>query len=149
MSKTIKLTAFQLNFNNKSRNPTHSYRLMPGLPWDQIAELADRAFRDPSQHVGQLTAHLHDFINAYNCGRRLKTLRGLTPYEYICKCWTTGTPWPPGQRTTLTSQSICSAITQEAYGSAAMLLLWPHRNMMLVSTYIDHAVHCRRQNPTI
>ncbi len=27
----------------------------------------------------QLTAHLHDFINAYNYGRRLKTLRGLTP----------------------------------------------------------------------
>ncbi|HYI40773.1 MAG TPA: IS481 family transposase, partial [Allosphingosinicella sp.] len=27
------------------------------------------------------------FINAYNYGRRLKTLRGLTPYEYICKCW--------------------------------------------------------------
>ncbi|PJG50324.1 IS481 family transposase, partial [Bradyrhizobium forestalis] len=20
--------------------------------------------------------------------RRLKTLKGLTPYEYICKCWT-------------------------------------------------------------
>jgi transposase InsO family protein len=35
----------------------------------------------------QLTAHLHDFINAYNYGRRLKTLRGLTPYEYICKIW--------------------------------------------------------------
>jgi transposase InsO family protein len=37
----------------------------------------------------QLTAHLHDFINAYNYGRRLKTLRGLTPYEYICKIWAT------------------------------------------------------------
>ena len=36
----------------------------------------------------QLTAHLHEFINAYNYGRRLKTLPGLTPYEYICKCWT-------------------------------------------------------------
>lgn len=35
----------------------------------------------------QLTAHLHDFIDAYNYGRRLKTLRGLTPYEYICKIW--------------------------------------------------------------
>jgi len=22
--------------------------------------------------------------------RRLKTLRGLTPYEFISKCWTTG-----------------------------------------------------------
>lgn len=25
------------------------------------------------------------FINAYNYARRLKTLKGLTPYEYICK----------------------------------------------------------------
>ena len=36
----------------------------------------------------QLTRHLSDFINAYNYGRRLKTLKGLTPYEFICKCWT-------------------------------------------------------------
>jgi len=28
----------------------------------------------------QLTAHLHDFVDAYNYARRLKTLRGLTPY---------------------------------------------------------------------
>jgi transposase InsO family protein len=36
----------------------------------------------------QLRAHLDDFIAAYNFARRLKTLRGLTPYEYICKIWT-------------------------------------------------------------
>ena len=36
----------------------------------------------------QLARHLTDFINAYNFGRRLKTLKGLTPYEFICKCWT-------------------------------------------------------------
>ena len=36
----------------------------------------------------QLEAHLAEFINAYNYARRLKTLKGLTPYEYICKCWT-------------------------------------------------------------
>ena len=36
----------------------------------------------------QLTAHLRDFIDAYNHGRRLKTLRGLTPCEYICKICT-------------------------------------------------------------
>jgi IS30 family transposase len=36
----------------------------------------------------QLQAHLADFINAYNYARRLKTLKGLTPYEYISKCWT-------------------------------------------------------------
>jgi len=36
----------------------------------------------------QLRQHLADFILAYNFGRRLKTLKGLTPYEHICKCWT-------------------------------------------------------------
>lgn len=25
----------------------------------------------------------------YNYGRRLKTLKGLTPYEFICKAWAT------------------------------------------------------------
>ncbi|GJE53409.1 hypothetical protein GOFOIKOB_6488 [Methylobacterium tardum] len=33
----------------------------------------------------QLRAHLADFVSAYNFARRLKTLRGLTPYEAICK----------------------------------------------------------------
>ena len=36
----------------------------------------------------QLRNHLNDFIAAYNFARRLKTLKGLTPYEFICKCWT-------------------------------------------------------------
>ncbi len=36
----------------------------------------------------QLRGHLHDFVRAYNFGRRLKTLKGLTPYEAICKAWT-------------------------------------------------------------
>ncbi len=32
--------------------------------------------------------HLGNFLTAYNFARRLKTLRGLTSYEYICKIWT-------------------------------------------------------------
>ena len=36
----------------------------------------------------QLETHLNDFIAAYNYARRLKTLQGLTPFEYICKIWT-------------------------------------------------------------
>lgn len=35
----------------------------------------------------QLRGHLVDFVTAYNFARRLKTLLGLTPYEYICKAW--------------------------------------------------------------
>jgi transposase InsO family protein len=34
-----------------------------------------------------LKAHLHAFQMAYNFAKRLKTLKGLTPYEYICQCW--------------------------------------------------------------
>jgi transposase InsO family protein len=40
-----------------------------------------------SSHA-QLRRHLDDFIAAYNFGRRLKTLKGLTPYEFTCKKWT-------------------------------------------------------------
>jgi len=36
----------------------------------------------------QLRQHLTDFLAAYNFARRLKTLRGLTPHEFICKRWT-------------------------------------------------------------
>ena len=36
----------------------------------------------------QLRQHLADFIDAYNFSRRLKTLKGLTPYEFVCKQWT-------------------------------------------------------------
>jgi len=36
----------------------------------------------------QFKRHLGDFITAYNFARRLKTLKGLTPFEFICKCWT-------------------------------------------------------------
>lgn len=36
----------------------------------------------------QLCRHLADFIAAYNYGRRLKTLKGLTPYEFVCQRWT-------------------------------------------------------------
>jgi transposase-like protein len=36
----------------------------------------------------QLERHLCDFVNAYNFARRLKTLKGLTPYQFICNAWT-------------------------------------------------------------
>jgi hypothetical protein len=35
----------------------------------------------------ELRAHLHDFVDAYNFARRLKTLKGLTPYEFMSKAW--------------------------------------------------------------
>ena len=37
----------------------------------------------------QLRTHLADFVTADNFARPLKTLKGLTPYEFICNAWTT------------------------------------------------------------
>jgi len=36
----------------------------------------------------ELRRHLQLFIDAYNHARRLKTLRGLTPYEFVIQQWT-------------------------------------------------------------
>jgi predicted metallo-beta-lactamase superfamily hydrolase len=35
----------------------------------------------------RLRNHLQLFVDAYNRVHRLKTLRGLTPYEFICQAW--------------------------------------------------------------
>ena len=36
----------------------------------------------------ELRAHIQLFLDAYNHARRLKALRGLTPYEAVCQAWT-------------------------------------------------------------
>jgi transposase InsO family protein len=67
----------------------------PNHPWTngQI-ERMNRTIKDATvkrfhyDNHEQLRLHLADFIAAYNFARRLKTLGGLTPYEYICKIWT-------------------------------------------------------------
>jgi hypothetical protein len=43
-----------------------------------------RYYYQTHQHLKE---HLHAFLMAYNFAKRLQTLRGLTPYEYICQCW--------------------------------------------------------------
>ncbi|MEM0907290.1 MAG: IS481 family transposase [Pseudomonadota bacterium] len=64
-------------------------------PWTNgQVERMNRTIKDATVkrvHYGdhnELHRHLADFIDAYNYGRRLKTLKGLTPYEFICKQWT-------------------------------------------------------------
>ncbi|MEM9427901.1 MAG: IS481 family transposase, partial [Pseudomonadota bacterium] len=42
----------------------------------------------------QLRSHLADVLDAYTFARRLKTLSGLTPYDCICKIWTSETDRP-------------------------------------------------------
>jgi len=41
-------------------------------------------YYETHQHLKE---HLNAFVNAYNFARRLKTLQGLTPYEFIVKQW--------------------------------------------------------------
>jgi transposase InsO family protein len=67
----------------------------PNHPWTNgQVERMNRTIKDATvkrffyDTHEQLKAHLSDFIAAYNFARRLKTLRGLTPYEAICKLWT-------------------------------------------------------------
>jgi transposase InsO family protein len=43
-----------------------------------------RYYYQTHQHLKE---HLHTFLMAYNFAKRLKTLRGHTPYEDICQCW--------------------------------------------------------------
>ena len=57
------------------------YALQPSIP-----HLTRSALHRCLQRHG--ISHLADFMAAYSYARRLKTLGGLTPYEYICKIWT-------------------------------------------------------------
>jgi transposase InsO family protein len=67
----------------------------PNHPWTNgQVERMNRTIKDATvkryhyDDHDQLRAHLRNFVDAYNFARRLKTLKGLTPYEFICKCWT-------------------------------------------------------------
>ena len=64
-------------------------------PWRKgQVERTNRSLREASvkryhdDTHDQLEGHLADFVRAFNVARRLKTLKGLTPYEFICKQWT-------------------------------------------------------------
>ena len=68
----------------------------PNHPWTNgQVERMNRTLKEATvrrfyyENHDQLKAHLTAFINAYNFAKRLKTLKGHTPFEYIAKCWTT------------------------------------------------------------
>jgi transposase InsO family protein len=41
-------------------------------------------YHQTHQHLKE---HLYAFLKVYNCAKRHTTLKGLTPYEYICQYW--------------------------------------------------------------
>jgi transposase InsO family protein len=67
----------------------------PEHPWTNgQVERTNRTLKETKvnrYHYGshvQLRQHLHAFLMAYNFAKRLKALKGLTPYQSICKVWT-------------------------------------------------------------
>ena len=83
-------------FGNTCKAHEIDHRLTkPNHPWTNgQVERMNRTIKDATvkryHYDGhdQLRAHIGGFVSAYNYARRLKTLKGLTPYEYICKIWT-------------------------------------------------------------
>lgn len=65
-----------------------------GHPWTNgQVERMNRTLKEATvrrYHYGshaELREHLSAFLLAYNHAKRLKTLRGLTPYEFVCREW--------------------------------------------------------------
>lgn len=83
---SFELACAQSRFEHRLTKPYH--------PWTngQI-ERMHRTLKEatfPRYHYvshDQLRGHLALFLDAYSCARRLKTLKGLTPYESICRSW--------------------------------------------------------------
>lgn len=75
-------------------NDTEHRLTKPNHPWTNgQVERMNRTLKEATvkryhyENHTQLREHLANFLNAYNFAKRLKTLQGLTPYEYIIQCW--------------------------------------------------------------
>ena len=96
-------------FDMRCRENGIEHRLTkPNHPWTNgQVERMNRTLKEATvrryyyETHDQLREHLDTFLAAYNFAKRLKTLRGLTPFEFICKCWTENPdqfrldPYPP------------------------------------------------------
>ena len=80
-------------FDMRRRENGIEHRLTkPNHPWTNgQVERMNRTLKDATvkryhyESHDQLREHLAAFLAAYNFAKRLKTLRGLTPHEYVCK----------------------------------------------------------------
>lgn len=76
------------------QNGIQHRRTKPKHPWTNgQVERMNRTLKDATvkryhyQTHNQLKEHLQNFLMAYNFAKRLKTLKGLTPYQFICQTW--------------------------------------------------------------
>lgn len=76
-------TCWQHGIEHRLTKPKH--------PWNDQVERMNRTIKEAAvkryhyDNHDQLRRHLSGFVAAYNFARRLKTLRGLTPHEFICR----------------------------------------------------------------
>lgn len=75
-------------------NNIKHYLTKPNHPWTNgQVERMNRTLKDATvkryhyKTHAQLIEHLHTFLMAYNFAKRLKALKGLTPYEFIYQHW--------------------------------------------------------------
>jgi transposase InsO family protein len=83
---SFELACAQNNVEHRLTKPNH--------PWTNgQVERMNRTLKEATVHRyhyashEELRLHLDTFVAAYNYARRLKTLKGLTPYEFICRAW--------------------------------------------------------------
>ena len=87
--------AFPLLFDRICAKHGIEHRLTkPNHPWTNgQVERMNRTLKEATVYRyyydthEQLRDHLTTFVMAYNFAKRLKTLKGLTPYEFICQQW--------------------------------------------------------------
>ena len=71
----------------------------PAHPWTNgPVERINRTIKEATvqrfhyQTTNELNGHLQAFLLAYNHAKRLKTLHGLTPHEFVCAQWQKNPP---------------------------------------------------------
>jgi transposase InsO family protein len=74
------------NIDHRLTKPAHPWTNGQGERMNKTIKEAtvNRYYYDTHQ---QLRQHLQTFINAYNFAKKLKSINGLTPYEFIINSW--------------------------------------------------------------